>query len=181
MTTSSCRWEDHNAGMKAMPFSQRMARLTPVARGARSAARPVVITGLLWLAAGLCAGYWVLRSMGGDPWQPVPALASSVPQADTATVARALGAAAVVAEASAVPPPQTRYQLLGMVVQPARQSGAALIAVGDEPPRPVQVGDTVSDGLVLQSVAEGVARLGPAQQGPTTVELTLPVAPAATP
>lgn len=167
--------------MKAMPFSQRMARLAPASRNAASAAVPVAITGLFWLAAGLSLGYWVLRSVASDPWEPVPALAASIPQADTATVARALGAEAAVAEVAAAPVPKTQYHLLGMVAQPTRRSGAALIAVGNEPPRPIQVGGPVSEGLVLQSVAEGIARLGPELKGPTTHELTLPVAPATTP
>ncbi|QCB48713.1 general secretion pathway protein C [Hydrogenophaga sp. PAMC20947] len=148
--------------------------MAPAPGTARSAAAPLVVTGLLWLAAGLSMGYWVLQSVGRKQWEPVPALASSVPQADIATIARALGAAAVVAETPAAPAAQTRYRLWGMVAQPARQGGAALIAVGDEPPRPVQVGDAVSDGLVLQSVAKGIARLGPSRQGPTTIELNLP-------
>ena len=164
-----------------MPFSQRMARLKPASSPSRFAAGPVVVTGLLWLAAGLSMGYWVLQSFGHKAWEPVPALASSVPQADMATIARALGAAAVLPDAPAAPPPQTRYKLWGMVAQPARDSGAALIAVGDDPPRPIHVGDTVSEGLVLQSVADGVARLGPSRQGTSTLELVLPEAPATNP
>jgi general secretion pathway protein C len=164
-----------------MPFSQRMVRLAPAPGAARSAAAPLVVAGVLWLAAGLSMGYWVLQSVGRKPWEPVPALATSVPQADVATVARALGAAAKVPEAAAEPAPQSRYQLWGMVAQPALQGGAALIAVGDEPPRPIQVGDAVSEGLILQSVTDGIARLGPSRQGPTTLELNLPVAPPTSP
>lgn len=164
-----------------MPFSQRMSRVAPASTRVAHPAAPVVVTGLLWLAAGLSIGYWVLQSVGREPWEPVPALATTLPQADVATVARALGATAAATESAAVPPPQVRYQLWGMVAQPALGGGAALIAVGNEPPRPIQVGDAVGEGLVLQSVTDGIARLGPSRHGPATMELALPAAPTANP
>ena len=172
---------DHNARMKALPFSRRLARNGPTASSGQSAAAPRWAAAVLWLAAGLSGGYWLLQSIGREAWVPVPSLSSSVPQADTATVARALGAAAVIAETPAAAPAETRYRLWGVVSQRAGRSGAALIAVGAEPPRPFRVGDAVGEGLVLQSVAHGVARLGAAAQGASSVELTLPAAPAAGP
>lgn len=141
---------------------------------------PAVAAGLLWLAAGLSAGYWVLLSVGRSPATPVAAAPVSLPAADPATVARALGArdAPPAIESAEAPAPMvTRYTLLGVIASSGSQ-GAALIAVGDEPPRPFRVGATVDDGLVLQSVGRGAVRLGATVSGPTTVELAVPPQPA---
>jgi general secretion pathway protein C len=175
---------DHNARMQQRPFSQRLAQranpsgagqLPAAAAGARSGA--ALAAGLLWLAAGLSAGYWFLQVKGQGPWTPLQGLAPSAPQADTDTVARALGATiSVEPVAAAVPVPAVRLQLLGVVVQ-GRQQGAALIAVDDQPPRPWRVGAVVADGLVLQSVDRRSVRLGETRSGPTSLELTVPPQP----
>jgi general secretion pathway protein C len=104
---------------------------------------------------------------------PLAALAVSAPQADVAAVARALGSRPPPGVAEAAPQPVTRYRLIGLAVQPG-QGGAALIAIDDEPPRPVRVGDALEAGLVLQSVNGREARLGPQRTGPSTVQLSLP-------
>lgn len=138
---------------------------------------PAWMAGLLWLLVGLSAGYWVLLAWGRGPMVPVSASAASLPQTDVALVARALGSFPQVATETAAPaPPATRYRLVG-VVSRRNQSGAALIAVNDQPPRPYTVGAVLEGELVLQSVERRVARLGPALNGPSTVELELaPVA-----
>jgi general secretion pathway protein C len=134
--------------------------------------------GLLWLAAGLSAGYWFLQVKGQGAWTPVQGLAPSAPQADTATVARALGATLSLAPAAAAPSaPVARLQLLGVVVQ-GRQQGAALIAVDGLAARPWRVGAEVADGLVLQSVGRRSIQLGETRSGPTTLELAMPPQPA---
>ncbi|PKO31448.1 MAG: general secretion pathway protein C [Betaproteobacteria bacterium HGW-Betaproteobacteria-9] len=135
---------------------------------------PALAAGLFWLAAGLSAGYWALRVWGQGPLTPLAALAVSAPQVDVAAVARALGSrpSQEVAE-GAPPPPTTRYRLIGLAVRPG-QDGAALIAIDDQPPRPVRVGDVLEAGLVLQSVNGREARLGPQRIGPSTVQLVLP-------
>jgi general secretion pathway protein C len=140
--------------------------------------------GLLWLAAGLSAGYWGLAVMGRSPATPVAATPQPVPAADPATVAHALGARDAPAGApepnpAPVAAAPARYALLGVVAAGGR-GGAALIAVGDQPARPFRVGATVDAGLVLQAVERRAVRLGPSVSGPTTVELALPE-PAALP
>ena len=152
-----------------------MARSSAGLGVVRAGMAPALMAGLLWLLAGLSGGYWLLHIWGSTAWVSVPAVAPSVPQADVATVARALGASAASLNTQVVPSPQTRYRLWGMVEQ-AGQQGAALIAVDDQPPRPVRVGDTVSEDLILQSVDRRVARLGSTRRGPTTLELSLPAA-----
>jgi len=139
---------------------------------------PTVAAGLLWLAAGLSAGDWVLLAWGRAPVTPVSVLATEQVSADTVAVARTLGALPAVATAavaaSAAPP---RYNLLGVVAVGTRD-GAALIAVDGQPPRPYRVGAPLDGGLVLQAVTRGTARLGPTLEAPATVELTLPEAAA---
>jgi general secretion pathway protein C len=147
---------------------------------ARSAGRkpwPVVLAGLLWLAAGLSAGYWGLQAWGRSPVTPVPALASAPPVVDALLLARALGALPVAAPlAEAAPAAASRYALQGVVaVGTAR--GVALIAVDGQPARPFRIGAEVTAGLVLQAVTARQVRLGAAIGGPTAVTLEMPGQP----
>lgn len=146
----------------------------------RSVARkpwPPLVAGLLWLVAGLSAGYWVLQALGRSPVTPVPAAVSAPPVVDTALLARALGAMpAAVSMAEAPPAAASRYALQGVVaVGTAR--GAALIAVDGQPARPFGLGAEVSAGLLLQAVTAQQARLGPALEGPTSLTLDMPPKP----
>ncbi len=136
---------------------------------------PALAAGLLWLAAGLSAGYWALLAWGRSPVTPVAAVAMAPVGSDAAAVARALGAVAPVATAQAPAPvaASSRYRLLGVVDQSGR-NGAALIAIDSQPPRPYTVGATLEGGLVLQSVDRRGAKLGASSAGPATVELSLP-------
>jgi general secretion pathway protein C len=150
----------------------------------RSAGRkpwPAVAAGLLWLAAGLSAGYWVLLAWGRSPVTPVPATTAGPPVVETAQVARALGALpAAVPQAAAPVAVASRYALQG-VVAVGTDRGAALIAVDAQPPRPYRVGTEVDAGLFLQAVTAKEVRLGPAAQGPTSVTLAMPAQPDAQP
>lgn len=134
---------------------------------------PALAAGLLWLAAGLSGGYWLLQAWGRSPVTPLTAVAAPLPQTDVAAVARTLGAVPQAQPAAAPVASASRLQLLGVVARPG-QRGAALIAIDGQPPRPYTVGATLDGALVLQSVDRRTARLGPALQGPTTVELSLP-------
>lgn len=139
---------------------------------------PTIAAGLLWLAAGLSAGYWVLLAWGRSPVTPVSAVAPAQLVADSAAVARTLGAVPGVAPTGAVASAPPRYNLLG-VVAAGHQDGAALIAVDGQPPRPYRVGAPLEGGgLVLQAVTRRAVRLGPSLEGPATIELTLPEAAA---
>lgn len=153
---------------------------SPADASALRRAAPSLAAGVLWLAAGLSAGYWVLLAWGRAPLTAVATAPLALPVADPAMVARALGVLPVVAEPAAVPVAQSsRYQLLGVVATGARR-GAALIALDGQPARPYRVGALLDSGLVLQSVDQRGVRLGPALQGPATVELSLPEASTAT-
>lgn len=166
--------------MLQRPFSQRLGQrlnagqtsAAPSAAEGRHASAPWV-AGLLWLLAGLSAGYWGLRVSGQGPWVPLAGLPSSLLVAEVDGVARALGALSGADAATAVPAAQPRLHLLGVIAQ-ARGAGAALIAVDGQPPKPQMVGATVLDGLVLQAVGRRSARLGASLGGPTTLTLELP-------
>ncbi|WP_372659209.1 type II secretion system protein N [Hydrogenophaga sp.] len=135
---------------------------------------PQAVAGLLWLAAGLCAGYWVLLAWGRTPVVPVSAPAMALPSADPQAVARVLGALPQAATAdAAVVVPATRYSLVGVVTRNAVH-GAALIAVDGQAARPYTVGASLEGGLVLQAVGPTSARLGTSVQAPASVELILP-------
>lgn len=164
---------DHNAPMiKAARLRRPLLALAAPSGVARHG--PALAAGLLWLAAGLSAGYWVLQAWGRSAVTSVAAVAAPQPQTDVASVARALGALPQQAQPEAAPVAlASRYILLGVVSRPG-QSGAALIALDGQPPRPYTVGAALEGGLVLQSVDRRSAKLGPQRDGPSSVELSLP-------
>jgi general secretion pathway protein C len=64
-------------------------------------------------------------------------------------------------------------QLLGVIAGSSGQ-GSALLAIDGQAPKPFRVGQTVSDGLVLQRLDARRAQLGASLNGPTLRELQLP-------
>lgn len=166
---------DHNV---PMIMKVRLGRGRGGAGNGGRAARlaPAGLAGLAWLLAGLSAGYWLLLALGRSVPAPLPPAAVSLPQADPAAVARALGAQARPEAVAETPVAAPRYRLLGLVSQPG-QRGAALIEVDGQPARPFEVGGSVAGGLVLQSVDRRSVRLGTSPHGTTTLELSLPATP----
>ncbi|WP_332741381.1 type II secretion system protein N [Hydrogenophaga sp.] len=147
---------------------------SPAALQGASRRAPAWVAGLLWLAAGLSAGYWILLAAGRSPVTPLSVAASSINPVDTAAVARVLGALPEAAQLPGTPVATgTEYSLLGVVAANA-PDGAALIAVNGQPARPYRVGASLEGGLVLQAVSRRGARLGASINGPVTVELTMP-------
>jgi general secretion pathway protein C len=156
---------------------------SPANASALRRAGPSVAAGVLWLAAGLGAGYWALLAWGRTPVTPVAAAPMTLPVVDTTAVARALGLLPEVVAVEASPAPvaeASRYVLLGVVATGASR-GAALIALDGQPARPYRVGAMLDGGLVLQAVDRRGVRLGPELKGPATVELTLPETPHSAP
>ncbi len=146
------------------------------ASGAAPRRAPAVLAVLLWLAAGLSVGYWVLQALGRSPLTPLAATAALPEAPEAAALARVLGAtpqaAAVVAGPVAAPPLSSRYQLIGVVADRA-DGGAALIAIDGQPPRPYRVGAALEGGVVLQAVHRRSVRLAPSGNG-QAFELSLP-------
>ncbi|HVR51399.1 MAG TPA: type II secretion system protein N, partial [Pseudorhodoferax sp.] len=129
-----------------------MLRTAPAA-SFPSAASPWPVrltTALVWALAAFSTVFWALRLLGpGDDGQ-APVARAALAQADAAAVARALGAVPQVA-AMPVIAAGTRYVLTGVVAD-RRQGGAALIAVGGQPPKPFGVGTEIEPGVRLASV-----------------------------
>lgn len=133
-------------------------------------------TFVLWAAAAASAIAWGLKLGNPTGQGPVAPAAVRPPlAADPAAVARLLGqvqGSGPAAQAAA--PVSSRFSLVGVVADRSHQ-GAALIAVDGRPPKPFRVGNTVDEGLVLQSVQARRAVLGASPDGPPTVTLDLPV------
>lgn len=147
---------------------------SPAALQNSSRRGPALVAGVLWLAAGLSAGYWVLQALGRSPVTPLPVSAPSSIQVDSLAVARLLGAQPVASASPTAPVATgTQYNLLGVVAASAA-GGAALIGINGQPPRPYRVGASLEGGLVLQAVSRRSVRLGASMNGPATVELSLP-------
>jgi general secretion pathway protein C len=149
-----------------MNMTSRLQRWAPATTGV-----------VLWLLAGLAAGYWGLQLLGRSPEVPVPPPATAPAAPDGAAVARALGALgsseAVPDDAAPLAAGDARHVLQGVVGD--RGDGvAALIAVAGRPARPFRIGMAVDEGLVLHSVQGRTARLAPSTRSAPTVELRLP-------
>lgn len=136
----------------------------------------------LWAAVAASAVFWGLKLF--VPGAPVPAHAgvAALAASPRGDLTRLLGADPVVL-AAALPPASARFQLVGVVAPkgafPSRD-GVALIAVDGKPAKAYRVGAAIEDNLVLQSVAQRGASLGP-REGAATVALDIPPpAPAAT-
>ncbi len=130
-------------------------------------------TFLLWAGAAGCAVFWGLRLAGPAGGAVVAPVDLGAPvAADPAAVARLLGATsgplAVAAPAAAA----SRFTLIG-VLAGRQNGGAALIAVDGKPARPVRVGGTLEEGLVLQSLSGHRAVLGADRDGPATLTLDI--------
>ena len=131
-----------------------------------------LLTVLVWALVAASAVFWgVGLTQPTTPWV-APALAQRAAQAiDTAAISRLLGAPPLLAPKAHEP--AIDLVLTGVVAARSGQ-GAALISVQGRPPRPFQVGQAVSEGLVLQSVQGRRALLGARLHGPATLTLELP-------
>ena len=67
----------------------------------------------------------------------------------------------------------SRFELLGVVASASGQ-GSALIAVDGQPARAFKVGQTVADGVVLQSLGPKQAQLGASVQDTALFSISLP-------
>lgn len=139
------------------------------------------------VAAALLASvvYWGLKFLVRATAVPAHAslAAAAVPPAPDWSRLFGAEVAAVVAEAAA-PPPDTRYQLIGVVaprgVLGAGRGGLAVIAVDGKPPRTYRVGAVIDGLTVLQGVQQRGASLGPRGGAPTVSLQMAPLPVAAT-
>lgn len=91
---------------------------------------------------------------------------------DSSAVARLLGAVEAQVAVVAAPTVASRLALLGVIS--GEENAAALIGIDGKPPKPYQVGSTVTDGLVLSAVTPRRALLAASIDGPTVLTLDMP-------
>jgi general secretion pathway protein C len=135
---------------------------------------PGVSAALLGCAAAASVVFWVLNFPAGSAVQGLPLVQSSAPVVtgpSSSHLARAWGAQAALPEVSIAQ--SSRFVLWGVVAGASGQ-GSALIAVDGQPPRPFRVGQTVTEGVVLQSLGPKQAQLGTNAQGAALFSLSLP-------
>jgi general secretion pathway protein C len=132
---------------------------------------------MLGCAAAASLVYWLLNFPSGSAVQGLPLVQSSNPATGASSaqasvhMARALGVQAPLPAVSIAQ--SSRLQLWGVVAGASGQ-GSALIAVDGQPPRAFRVGQTVTEGLVLQSLGPKQAKLGASAQGTAVFSLSLP-------
>ena len=134
-----------------------------------------IVTFTVALLAAVSAGFWAVRGWTAPETTAPPAVAVSAalsggPQA----VARALGGGKAVGSAAQAPAAAgSRYALQGIVARHGQ--GAALISVDGQAAKPVRVGHSVDDRLLLQSVTARSAVLASSSGGSAEITLELPL------
>jgi general secretion pathway protein C len=149
-----------------------MLQISPTARSANL--WPGVSAALVGCAAAASVVFWVLNFPAGSAVQGLPLVQSSAPAVTASSsshLARAWGVQAALPEVSIVQ--SSRFVLWGVVAGASGQ-GSALIAVDGQPPRPFRVGQTLTDGVVLQGLGPKQAQLGTNAQGAALFSLSLP-------
>ena len=149
-----------------------MLQISPIPRSANL--WPGVSAALVGCAAAASVVFWVLNFPSGNAVQGLPLVQSSDPAvsgSSSSHLVRALGVQAALPEVSIAQ--SSRFELWGVVAGASGQ-GSALIAVDGQPPRPFRVGQTVTDGVVLQSLGPKQAQLGARAQGAALFSLRLP-------
>ena len=128
---------------------------------------------VVWAAAAAVVAYWALQFAGvSGPASQAPTVArSSAAEPTVADVQKALGAASAPTTAPTDAP--SRFVLSGVVALNSGQ-GAALIAVDGQAPKAFKVGQSVADGLLLQSLGPRQARLAASVDGPALMTLEMP-------
>ena len=149
-----------------------MLQISPIARTANL--WPGVSAALVGCAAAASVVFWVPNFPSGSAVQGLPLVQSSdqaVSVSSSSHLARAWGVQAALPEVSIAQ--SSRFELWGVVAGASGQ-GSALIAVDGQPPRPFRVGQTVTDGVVLQSLGPKQAQLGSSAQSAPLFSLSLP-------
>ena len=140
---------------------------------------PSAWAALLWCAAVASAVFWVLNFPSGSAVQGVPLVQGSAQATSASSVQSSVHMARAWGVQVPAPVPEvsiaqsSRFQLWGVVAGASGQ-GSALIAVDGQPPRAFRVGQTVTDGVFLQSLGPKQAQLGVSAQGSALFSLSLP-------
>jgi general secretion pathway protein C len=134
---------------------------------------------VIWALVAAAAVFWGLRLMVSPAAAPAGAVAVDESVAMGGDLNRLFGAP-LAAVAEEVLPVNNRFKLIGVMA--GRQTpegtapGIALISIDDKPARPFMAGSRVEDQLVLKTVSQRSASLGPAL-GPASFVLEIPLLP----
>ena len=130
------------------------------------------LTFMVWAAVAFSAVAWGLHWSSGPLQAAVDVDGlKGLAEPDPQLVARALGGVQTsVARADAA----SRLRLVGVLSERESTWGIALLSVDGQPAKPFRVGQTVTDGLVLQATHVRQALLGAQLDGAPSVTLELP-------
>ncbi len=143
--------------------------------------RTRVVTFFLAAAAAASLAFWSLQWPMAARTDRVATVELAAPTIDSAKLAQLLGFSATATSGGALGPSAnaaSRYKLLGVIAQ-GSQRGSALIAVDGEPAKPYRVGESVTEGMLLQSVKGRRVTLAPEMNGNQGVILEMPPMPGA--
>lgn len=138
---------------------------------------------LIWAAVAASLAYWGLRWLAPPTGVPHNAAAVTLDGGMKGDLRRLLtGPVKADANANQADPSlasalAARLKLLGVVApQPGGSQGVALLSIDGKPPRAVRVGGSVDGDMILQSLTQRGASIGP-MDGPAAVSLDLPPLP----
>ncbi|MBA4109167.1 MAG: hypothetical protein C0487_06200 [Leptothrix sp. (in: Bacteria)] len=139
----------------------------------------------IWAAVAASLAYWGLRWLAQPTAVPANATAVSLDNAARGDMRKLLTGPAAAADPGQPDPTAAsmlaeRIKLLGVVAprNDGDKGGLALLSVDGKPARAVRAGGSVDGDMVLLTVNQRGAEIGPAA-GPATVRLDLPLLPAA--
>lgn len=131
---------------------------------------------VVWAVVALSAAFWGLRLFAQSQPVPAQALPVSLEQAVRGDILRLFPAPPE--QAVLEPALASRFQLLGVIAprEAADGVGVALISMDGKPPKAYRVGSRIEGQLVLQSVTQRGAAIGPAGGG-AAAQLSAPSLP----
>ena len=137
---------------------------------------------LIWAALAASAVHWAFKLFVTPLQAPPHTQAAAVALPLTADMSKLFGVEVLpLVVAATQPPPDARFQLVGVVAPRAyasTQQGVALIAIDGKPAKAYRVGALIDGTTVLQSVQARGAQIGPRGAPPlATLQLTpVPIA-----
>lgn len=136
------------------------------------------LTPLVWMLVAGCSAFWGLQLFARPVMAPPDARVPALPTVPLNDGSKVLGDSVKEAteEDSATAAESDRFELLGIIAQPARgeaRSGLALLRVDSGLARTWHTGETVAEGWVLQAIQKRSVVLRQAETE-ETLEIALP-------
>lgn len=136
---------------------------------------------IIWAAVAASLAYWGLRWLAPPTGVPHNAAPVSLDSSAHGELRRLLAGPSAASGPQADPGMASalasRIKLIGVVApREGSQQGVALLSIDGKPPRAVRVGGVVDGDMVLQSLSQRGAQIGPGN-GPVALTLELPPLP----